>query len=174
MMMEALAIWRRALDQYDEGMLLHKPSDASWSMGQLYGHLVAETSFYLAQIEACLSGDQNKAQQPTPEGIAMLAANEFPDVRIEGPPSNALVQQPESRAQLVVQLDALLDTARTTTAMLQQGSMKGKTAHPGLGYLSAKEWAQFAAMHLRHHLRQKQRIDDFLAAHTPNGAGKKA
>jgi hypothetical protein len=39
---------------------------------------------------------------------------------------------------------------------------KGKTKHPGLNYFTAKEWLQFAGMHLRHHLKQKKRIDDFL------------
>ena len=27
----------------------------------------------------------------------------------------------------------------------------GKTKHPGLNYFTAKEWLQFAEMHLRHH-----------------------
>jgi hypothetical protein len=38
----------------------------------------------------------------------------------------------------------------------------GKTKHPGLGFFNANEWLQFAEMHLRHHLKQKERIEEFL------------
>jgi hypothetical protein len=38
-------------------------------------------------------------------------------------------------------------------------SGRGKAGHPGLGYFSAAEWLQFAEMHLRHHFRQKERLD---------------
>jgi hypothetical protein len=46
------------------------------------------------------------------------------------------------------------------TASLQKRI--GKTKYPGLNYFTAKEWLQFAGIHLRHHLKQKKRIDDFL------------
>jgi hypothetical protein len=38
----------------------------------------------------------------------------------------------------------------------------GKTKHPALGYLAAKEWYKLIVIHFRHHLRQKKRIDLFL------------
>jgi len=43
-----------------------------------------------------------------------------------------------------------------------KSSFHGKSKHPGLGFFSASEWFQFAEMHLRHHLKQKERIDRFL------------
>ncbi|RPD44179.1 DinB family protein [Paracnuella aquatica] len=162
---DALMTWKNALADYNEAMLLQKPALNSWSMGQLYMHLVAETSFYLTQVDACLRSPQNSDQQPTAEGKAMLAANSFPDMRIEGPPTNALVQQPADKAQLIAGFDDLLKTLQRVNAQAANSLAVGKTAHPGLGFLNAAEWAQFAAMHLRHHLRQKARIDSFLATH---------
>jgi hypothetical protein len=38
----------------------------------------------------------------------------------------------------------------------------GKTEHPGFLFFTALEWLRFAEMHMRHHLRQKKRIDDKL------------
>jgi hypothetical protein len=38
----------------------------------------------------------------------------------------------------------------------------GKTKHPGLGYFDAREWLGFAEMHMRHHIRQKERIEQCL------------
>lgn len=166
---KALMAWKDALATYNEAMLLQKPALNSWSMGQLYMHLVAETSFYLTQVDACLRSPQNSELQPTAEGKAMLAANSFPDMRIEGPSTNALVQQPAGKAQLIAGFDDLLKTLQTINAQAANSSAVGKTAHPGLGYLTAAEWAQFAAMHLRHHLQQKARIDSFLATAAAEG-----
>jgi hypothetical protein len=39
---------------------------------------------------------------------------------------------------------------------------QGRAGHPGFGRLSAPEWVQLADMHLRHHVRQKRRIDAAL------------
>ena len=44
---------------------------------------------------------------------------------------------------------------------------KGKTKHPGLNYFNANEWLQFAEMHLRHHLKQEKRIEEFLKLQMP-------
>ncbi|WP_132051895.1 DinB family protein [Pseudocnuella soli] len=162
---DALIEWKHALAQYNDVMLLQKPAEGGWSMGQLYMHLIDETSFYLTQVEACLCSLQNNEQEPTAEGKAMLAANSFPDMRIEGPPTNALVQQPAEKAQLITAFDNLLQTLQNLNAQIKGNTGIGKTTHPGLGYLNAGQWAQFAAMHLRHHLRQKARIDAFLATH---------
>jgi hypothetical protein len=41
-------------------------------------------------------------------------------------------------------------------------SSKGKTRHPGLLFFSALEWLRFTEMHMRHHFRQKKRIDHKL------------
>jgi len=47
-------------------------------------------------------------------------------------------------------------------ALIPASDFKGKTKHPGLLYFNAGEWLQFATIHLRHHLRQKKRIDTLL------------
>jgi hypothetical protein len=42
-------------------------------------------------------------------------------------------------------------------AALASNNFKGKIKHPGFDYFSASEWLQFAEMHMRHHLKQKER-----------------
>ena len=62
-------------------------------------------------------------------------------------------------------LNALLklkDELNKAAALVSTRSGKGKTKHPGLHYFTAREWLQFADMHMRHHLRQKKRIEEFL------------
>jgi hypothetical protein len=34
--------------------------------------------------------------------------------------------------------------------------------YPFLGYLNAAEWYTIAGLHMKHHLRQKRKLDKFL------------
>jgi hypothetical protein len=38
----------------------------------------------------------------------------------------------------------------------------GKSEHPVFGFLNGFEWLQYSEMHMRHHLKQKQKIEGFL------------
>jgi hypothetical protein len=71
------------------------------------------------------------------------------------------VPQPESIDQLNLDMRQL----KTDAFVLWQktADARGKSKHPGLGYFTAQEWFQYVEMHMRHHLRQKARLDTYLA-----------
>ena len=163
-----LDIWVDALDRYGWRELLTAPSPKGWSLGQVYVHIILETTFYLKQMMICASGETFATESMSDEGKKMFRNNAFPDAILEGPPSNDDVAQPESKEYLRGRLIDLKTEAGRLTGMLQTGHSHGKTKHPGLNYLSGREWLQFADMHLRHHFRQKSRIDSFLKAHRPD------
>lgn len=161
---QTIDIWIQELERYDFRQLCTKPSPASWSIGEVYVHLISEAGFHLEQIAACLSTNEHASEEAYPHGRKMLQANEFPDEIIEGPPSNALVTQPRSKEQLLADLIPVKEAMNNAAAQMLQSRYSGKALHPGLGYFSADEWLQFSDMHFRHHLRQKKRIDEFLKA----------
>ena len=43
----------------------------------------------------------------------------------------------------------------------------GKSEHPRMGFLNGFEWLQYSEMHMRHHLKQKRRIESFINKQTP-------
>jgi hypothetical protein len=154
--------WIKEVDRYDFKQLSAKPAPHQWSMGQLYMHLLEDTKFYIDQIEICLSNNVHENEGPSVDGKAMLANNDFPDEALEGAPSNVFIPQPEGKAQLFRDMLNLKAQMNRVAIMMSKSVFKGKTRHPGLGYFSAQDWLQFAEMHLRHHFRQKKRIDVFL------------
>jgi hypothetical protein len=154
--------WIKELDQYDFTRLCMKPSPNSWSVGQVYMHLIDETEYYLEQAKICASMDADANQTASPNAQAMFLNNSFPDEILEGPPTNAKTCQPASKEQLLCSLLKLKDQMNQLELIISTSSCKGKTRHPGLEYFGANEWIQFADMHLRHHLSQKKRIDEFL------------
>ena len=154
--------WIEELSRYDFTELCYKPSAGSWSVGQVYMHLIGETRFFLKQAEICAGNDESEREEALPVAKAMFFDNSFPDMQLEGPPSNAATPQPESKEQLMKDLFALKEQVNRVGQLSAASSFRGKTKHEGLHYFNAREWMQFAEMHFRHHLRQKKRIDDFL------------
>ena len=125
-------------------------------------HLIQATHFFIKQIHACVSNNDNLDGELYPEARSMFSNNDFPDTLLDGPPSNATTPQPESKEQLVTGLAKLKAEIQRAQILISQTSFKGKTKHFGLGYFTAGEWLQFIEMHFRHHLRQKKRLDEFL------------
>ncbi|TDX02059.1 DinB family protein [Dinghuibacter silviterrae] len=152
---DTISQWIEALDHYTPGMLVYAPAPGSWSIGQVYTHLIDDTGFFVTQMKAALVTDQQGAMHE--DGQRMFARGGFPDVLIEGPATGKVLPQPEHPRQALLAI-------REEVNRLDFTRPSGKTRHPGLGYFSALEWLQFAEMHLRHHLRQKARIDAAIAA----------
>jgi hypothetical protein len=154
--------WISDLDQLSLPQLLAKPAMNSWSMGQLYNHMLSETNHYFEQIRICLSTNDNMNEEASAEGKIMLYNDSFPDERIQGAPSHAHIPQPENTKQLRAGLIQLQKEMNRLAFEISQTSYRGKSQHPGLNYFSATEWLQFAEMHFRHHEKQKLRIATFL------------
>lgn len=161
-------IWIKELEQYSFTQLCAKPSENSWSLGQLYLHLVNDTNYYIDQMKICVSNNDNEIEESAPFAKMLFLNNDFPDEIIEGAPSNANIPQPYDKEQLMNNLVNIKNEINCIEKQISEGCFSGKTKHPGLNYFSAKEWLQFAEMHFRHHLRQKKRIDDFLKINCNN------
>ncbi|MEX6686812.1 DinB family protein [Danxiaibacter flavus] len=156
--------WIAELGTFDFEKLITKPDAESWSLGQVYMHLINETDYYIEQIEASTNNNANLSQEMTDIGKSMFRSNAFPEVKIKGDPASTdKIQQPQSKTGLHDDMLALKQRMNRAAQSLVNTTATGKTQHPGLGYFSGPEWLQFADMHLRHHLRQKERIKNFLA-----------
>lgn len=159
---QTLDIWLRALEEYTFEQLYSQPSAVSWSAGQMYRHLIDDTGFFIEQIKICVADHEHAENKPTSFGMKILAENDFPDEAIVGAPGNAFIPQPLSKEQLVKDMEVLKINMNAAALLIDESPFKGRSKHPGLGYFNAEEWLQFAEIHLRHHFRQKKRIDEFL------------
>jgi len=154
--------WINDLDNYSFEQLTAKPSPELWSMGQVYVHLVEVTQHFVEEAAVCAGSNDNAHEEASPTARLMFQNNELPDTLLKGPPSNALTQQPQSKEQIEQGLKRIKERLKEIEPLLAGSTCNGKARHPGLNYFSATECLHFAEMHLRHHLRQKKRIDAFL------------
>jgi hypothetical protein len=152
--------WIALLDYYSFDILLKKPDIESWSLGQVAMHIVTETGFYIEEIENCLSSNENISEQMTEEAKTMFNQNSFPDIKIKRDSSlSQFYPQPESKFDIHEKMKKLKVQLNHLLLKIKTSEYKGKTKHPGLGYFNTQQWIQFAEMHMRHHLRQKDRIE---------------
>lgn len=150
--------WISALNDYTLAALCQQPAAGAWSLGQMYLHILDDTDWFVEQIKAALATNDNSDRCMHEDAKAMFRNNSFPDIKIEGPATNTYIPQPHNKDQLLQRLLAI----KTTVNQLDFSNTSGKTQHPGLLFFNAVEWLQFAEMHMRHHVKQKKRIDAAL------------
>ncbi|MBL7959735.1 DinB family protein [bacterium] len=157
--------WLLSLDSYSEEQFTKKPDADSWSIGQVYNHLIAGTNrFHMQHIASCLDGKgKNIRGGKKFPGKFVFLIGSFPDTKIKVPPSDAYTpKQPAGIADMRSGLIQLIEKMRATAAKIGAASNSMKTEHPAFGYLNAQEWFAMIEMHFRHHLRQKARLDKSL------------
>ncbi len=157
--------WEKELERYNLETLLKKPAPESWSLGQVYNHLIQSAlDFHLRQIEICAATDENRSKRKNSRGIVVFhILHDVPPIKIHVPPSETYTpKQPSSIQELADGLQQVRAEMKKSLALLESNPKKGKTAHPGFGFLNAGEWFMLAELHFKHHLRQKERIDNFL------------
>ena len=154
--------WLKELDNYSFEKLLVQPSPGSWSLGQLYVHLIDANNYFIKQIKVCLTTNENSAGEAKQEARSMFNNNGFPDELLPGPPSNARTTQPINKEYIINGLTQIREEIGRIGVLITYSKSTGKSKHFALGFFTPMEWLRFAEMHMRHHLRQKKRIDEFL------------
>lgn len=154
--------WIDFADDYTLEMLCQKPDDNSWSLGQVYTHIIDDTGWFADQMATAMQTKADSEKQMHENARTMLRNNSFPDIMIEGPATEIYIKQPESKEEIQHKLLSIKTEVNNLFASFDPSKATGKTRHPGLLYFNALDWLQFAEMHLRHHFRQKKRIDEKL------------
>jgi len=154
--------WIDFLDDYTLEMLGKKPDDNSWSLGQVYTHITDDTAWFVEQMATAMQTNADSDKEMHEHARNMLQNNSFPDVMIEGPATGIFIKQPGSNDEMRQKLLAIKGEVNELYGSFDPSKAIGKTRHPGLLYFNTLDWLQFAEMHLRHHLRQKKRIDEQL------------
>ena len=164
---DTIGQWIGFLNDYTLDELRQSPGEGSWSLGQVYTHLIADTRWVVEQMKRSMESDADADKEMHENARVMLQNNDFPDRMIKGPSTGKPIAQPSGKAQLLQDLMDIREAVNKLYVSANATVATGKTGHPGLGYFTTLEWLQFAEMHMRHHFRQKKRIDEQLQSGSP-------
>lgn len=151
------------LARYTPQDLTHKIDPSTWSISQMYDHILLVSHEYLDEVEACAQVTQQTPQDKTEFGEYIFSHKAFPPIEIRLPDAMnedpLQTDQPEilqaRMSDLMTRFDALQSVAATTDSIK-------RTHHPGMGWLNADEWYQLILYHMNHHRRQKSRLEQAL------------
>ncbi|MGG4145175.1 DinB family protein [Paenibacillus algorifonticola] len=170
------AQYERELELFTLEQLQKKPSEAEWSIGQVYVHLINSAIYMqLSSAEQCLSGESPASDSPSDSTSemkerkerknAIYAEGSLPPIRIHVDPSPGYTPiQPSSKEELVQGMGEVLRRMKELEPALAGAPEHRTIPHPGFGDMNAKEWFLLIEMHFRHHLRQLERLKPFAAS----------
>ncbi|MCX2573969.1 DinB family protein [Pedobacter sandarakinus] len=151
--------YKAKLAQYEDEVFTQTPPADGWSYSEVYSHIFDASLLSLIALNDCISGKGEN--QPTHFAVKMiLFMGAFPPAAKYKVP-----QRLASRVKKIAKTEALdfileFETAfEQSFAKIADANPKVKTKHPRLGYLNAKQWLRFIEIHLKHHLKQLQRIE---------------
>jgi hypothetical protein len=158
---EVIDDYIRDLDHYTFEQLLMKPSEDSWSVGQVYIHVcMSAKGFFFKRAEQCLTkegAEQGKGKNW--KGYLVFLVGMMPTVKVKMPKSIAVEpRQPESKEQLIAKLNEIKELSAAYIQKIAGADMSYKAKHPIFNYLHTGEWIALCNMHFRHHEPQKKRI----------------
>ena len=163
---QVIEIYLEALNEYSEEQFQHKQNEDTWSIGQIYEHLLSSSyQLFFKKIDACLRQQHGSLEgEKNTDGVKMFSYGSFPPIKIkvpeawQGPPPVAKPKDSYPAA-----LNQFLTDAYRKGEEVANDTAGYKTNHVVLGMLTAAEWYQLLEMHYRHHLRQKKELEHFLS-----------
>lgn len=152
--------WLKELDFYGKNQFKRKLTETSWSVGQIYDHLLGYTqAVNIRNIEQCLNSKEDATKLgKTFKGFVHFAYKGYFPFKYKCDPYIE-PQQPLSAEKVKDDFYRFLKLLHKVSKDIDYKKPKSKVLHPSFGYLSAEEWFQLIEMHFRHHRKQKNKMD---------------
>nr|WP_326188031.1 DinB family protein [Exiguobacterium indicum] len=162
-MNELFTYYLQELDCYEPEALIHHLVHDTWSISQMYDHLIVVSHEYLDEVESCRFAPVTTSGK-SPFGEQLFAVGAFPATPIRLPDAmNAPPNETDQVEQIRTRWLQLIDRHVTLATIAQATPVDQKTQHGGMGWLNAAEWYALVSYHLAHHRHQKRRLDAALA-----------
>jgi len=151
--------YKSKLSRYSEDIFQTTPPISGWSYSEVYSHIFDSSLLSLIALECAASGKgENKPTHFIVKLILVLGALP-PAKKYKVPKRLAERVQKISKTEA---LDFILEFEKgldDNYPIIANAKAVCKTKHPRLGYLNARQWLRFIEIHLKHHLKQLERIE---------------
>lgn len=155
-----LQTYRQRLDEIPDELFNVTPPGGGWSYAEVYSHIMRSTSGSLVAAEKCSNGTGETHTKPIGIlGRLILLFGYLPGIKFKAPASiaalTANVSKEEAR-NLIIKAKKRLDDI---VPHIEDASAFCKIKHPRFGMLNATQWLTFTGIHLKHHIKQLNRIN---------------
>lgn len=160
----ALDEYRTRVDQIPDEEFDLTPPTGGWSYAEVYSHIMQATLGSTIALEKCTMNScaaTNKSRSLI--GLFVLTLGRFPG-RVKAPaavmernPVKKLTK--EDARNLIVKCHKRIEDV---FKLVFDSNPKKRVKHPRMGMLNARQWFKFILIHLKHHLKQLDRIEKNL------------
>jgi len=151
--------YKSRLSNYPEDIFQSIPPIAGWSYSEVYSHIFDSSLLSLIALEHAANGKGENKPTHFIVKLILLLGTLPPAKKYKVPKRLAERVKKISKTEaldFVLEFEKALDDHYPSIAI---ASADCKTKHPRLGYLNAKQWLRFIEIHLKHHLKQLERIE---------------
>ncbi|WP_298541337.1 hypothetical protein [uncultured Aquimarina sp.] len=157
--------WYLDLKNYNQESLYYKPSSDQWSLAELYDHIMRVAKTYqLPNFHKCIKNDIKNGKPKNGAAYLIFNLNIIPsrNIKMESFPSKIVVDfTPEilERDRLENNFKEFITETVSMGDLIKNCDTKIKHNHPFFGMINAIEWFSLIEIHMRHHERQKKRLE---------------
>jgi hypothetical protein len=161
--LKLIKTYKKELQDYSLEQLRYKSEEAVWSIGQMYDHLILVAHEYLDNVETCSTLSDEQPLGKTEFGQHLYKIGGFPPIKIKLPDElNTPPNNSEGKDDLISRLDEVILRLSEWKSKVDNINPNYRVEHGGFGWLNAREWYDLVDMHFRHHLRQKDELEQRL------------
>ena len=161
-----LDTYRAKLDTIPDQLFDVTPPNGGWSYAEVYSHIMQATLGASIAMEKCtLSTCKPTNKKLNWQGRLVFLLGMLPPVKYKAPKvlnekMPALKITKEEARNLIIKCRQRLDNIMP---LMHNPDNDGRIQHPRLGMLNARQWLKFIRIHLKHHLKQLERIKNKFA-----------
>jgi DinB superfamily len=156
--------YKSKLSGYPDDIFQMTPPISGWSYSEVYSHIFDSSLLSLIAFEHAATGKgESKPTHFMVKLILLLGA--LPPAQKYKVPKR--LEERIKKISKTEALDFILEFEKALDdnyPLLAHAKANSKTKHPRLGYLNAKQWLRFIEIHLKHHLKQLERIEKSFQA----------
>ena len=156
---QIVASYRSKLSAYAELDFQRTPPIGGWSYSEVYSHIFDASLLSLIALNNSITGKGENKPTHFIVRLILLLGSLPPAQNYKVPQRIADRVKKISKTEaldFILEFETALETAYPA---IPRADLQLKTKHPRLGYLNANQWLRFIEIHLKHHLKQLERIE---------------
>lgn len=160
--------WLDDLSSISEEKLNIRPAENSWSMAEVYDHVMRVSRRYqIPNLESSMTAGATRKKKKNFTGIAVfnLGVRKNVKMRMEEWPKKIVedfTPTQRSKADLLDDFRIFIEEVNALKVTLDKSSNQHKQYHPFFGDITTKEWFALIELHLWQHDKQKEKITQMI------------
>lgn len=167
--------WLADLENKSAEEILINPSLGSWSISELYDHIIkVGRSYQIPNLKKSITAQAERKKGKNVKGIIIfnLGIEKLPvKVKMEhfpDPLPKYFTPIKQNKSDLIKDFKRYIEEVNALKEIVLKSSRKNKQYHPMFGDIKTKDWFTIIVFHLYHHEKQRERIHTFLESQPQN------